>query len=76
MDNNLNEVRKLLMGLSDVDKSKIPLKDDSIDKSKLYEVPEFKIVIDRLNELKITTNWLSKNGFIPATILFAGLLDN
>ena len=67
--NKKEQVKSLLDNFSKVDKKKIPKKDNSIDMSKFYDVPEVIQLTKELKELGINTKWLFKNGFVAAGML-------
>lgn len=64
------EVGNILSELSKLDKSKIKLQEDgNMDMKSFYQIKEVKSAIEKLEKLKVNTNWLFKNGYPAAGML-------
>lgn len=73
---NKKQIVKTLLEITlKIPKESIPHKSDgSMDIEKFYEVPLVSAVITILKHFMIDSDYLSENGFIPASMVFGSVL--
>jgi len=66
---NKEKVKKILVGLQDLDVKKITDKNNNLNVEKLNKLPKVVKAVEKLNKLGVTRKWLIRNFNIAGLLL-------